>query len=119
MQKRLATQATMVGVNGDFSRIRDGKPSGIMLRDGVLVTPPNSQRSSLGIALDGALDVRRVRFLGTWRGTGQRRSVNEFNDAPGKNGICAVHVRLGPLDTACPGLCRCRARAVPRLGSER
>jgi phosphodiester glycosidase/flagellar hook capping protein FlgD len=87
MQKRLASQATMVGVNGDFSRIRDGKPSGIMLRDGVLVTPPNSQRSSLGISLDGALDVRRVRFLGTWRGTGQRRSVNEFNDAPGKNGI--------------------------------
>ena len=87
MQRRLTTQATMVGVNGDFSRIRDGKPSGIMLRDGVLVTPPNSQRSSLGIALDGALDVRRVRFLGTWRGTGQRRSVNEFNDAPGKNGL--------------------------------
>ena len=87
MQKRLTSQATMVGVNGDFSRIRDGKPSGIMLRDGVLVTPPNSQRSSLGIALDGALDVRRIRFLGTWRGTGQRRSVNAFNDAPGKNGI--------------------------------
>ncbi len=48
MQRRLASQATMVGVNGDFSRIADGKPSGILLRDGVLVTPPNGQRSSAG-----------------------------------------------------------------------
>ena len=87
MQRRLAGQATMVGVNGDFSRIADGKPTGILIRDGVLVTPPNGQRSSVGIGLDGMLDVRRVKFFGTWRGTGQRRALNDFNDAPGKNGI--------------------------------
>jgi exopolysaccharide biosynthesis protein len=90
MQKRLAGQATMVGVNGDFSRIADGKPSGILLRDGVLVTPPNGQRSSTGVGLDGMLDIRRVKFLGTWRGTGQRRALNQFNDAPGKNGIALL-----------------------------
>ena len=87
MQKRRASQATTVGINGDFSRIADGKPSGITLRDGVLVTPPYGQRSSAGVTLDGLLDVRRVRFFGTWRGAGQRRSLNELNDAPGKNGI--------------------------------
>lgn len=88
MQRRLTTQATaMVGVNGDFSRFADGKPSGIFLRDGVLVSPPNSQRSSVGVALDGTLDVRRVKFFGTWRGTGQRRSLTMFNETPGKNGI--------------------------------
>ena len=87
MQRRLAGQATMVGVNGDFSRIADGKPTGILIRDGVLVTPPNGQRSSVGIGLDGMLDIRRVKFFGTWRGTGQRRALNDFNDAPGKNGI--------------------------------
>jgi exopolysaccharide biosynthesis protein len=87
MQRRLSGQATMVGVNGDLSRFADGKPSGIFLRDGVLIAPPNSQRSSAGFGLDGTLDVRRVRFLGTWRGSGQRRSLNVFNDAPGKNGI--------------------------------
>jgi len=87
MQRRLASQATMVGVNGDFSRIADGKPSGVLLRDGVLVTPPNGERSSVGVGLDGTLDVRRVRFFGTWRGTGQRRALNDFNDSPGKNGI--------------------------------
>ena len=87
MQRRLSSQATMVGVNGDFSRIADGRPTGILIRDGVLVTPPNGQRSSVGIGLDGTLDVRRVKFFGTWRGTGQRRALNDFNDAPGKNGI--------------------------------
>jgi hypothetical protein len=87
MQRRLGSQATMVGVNGDFSRFADGNPSGILLRDGVLVAPPNSQRSSAGFGLDGALDVRRIAFRGTWRGTGQRRAVNEFNDLPGKNGL--------------------------------
>jgi len=87
MQRRLAGEATMVGINADYSRIADGKPSGITLRDGVLVTPPNGQRSSVGVGLDGMLDIRRVRFLGTWRGTGQRRALNDFNDVPGKNGI--------------------------------
>ena len=47
---------------------RDGRPSGIFLRDGVLATPPNAGRSSVGIVLDGTLDVRKVRFRGTWRG---------------------------------------------------
>lgn len=53
----------------------------------MLVTPPNRQRSSLGIGLDGTLDVRRVSFRGTWRGAGQRRALTDFNDFPGRNGI--------------------------------
>ena len=87
MQKRLSTQATSVGVNGDYFAPSDGRPSGILLRDGVLATPPNSARSSSGITLDGLLDVRRVRFSGTWRGTGQRRALNFLNKVPGTNGI--------------------------------
>ena len=87
MQKRLVTQSTSVGVNGDFFARADGRPSGITLRDGVLVTPPNPARSSVGVQLDGTLDVRRVGFRGTWRGTGQRRSINFLNKEPGRNGI--------------------------------
>ena len=87
MQRRLSTQATSVGVNGDFFSPSDGRPSGIMLRDGVLVTTPNPARSSVGVQLDGTLDVRRVSFRGTWRGTGQRRAINFFNKAPGRNGL--------------------------------
>ena len=87
MQRRLSTQATSVGVNGDFFTLADGRPSGITLREGVLVTPPNGGRSSLGVALDGLLDIRRVSFRGTWRGLGQRRAVNFLNRAPGANGM--------------------------------
>ncbi|CAN5267968.1 hypothetical protein BH20ACT13_BH20ACT13_01200 [soil metagenome] len=87
MQRRVASQGTVVGVNGDLFAWADGRPSGILLRDGVLVSPPNGQRSSAGVTLDGTLDVRRIKFFGTWRGGGQRRALNEFNKAPGKNGI--------------------------------
>jgi len=87
MQRRLTTQATSVGVNGDYFSLTDGRPSGILLRDGVLATPPNPSRSSAGVTLDGLLDVRKVRFLGTWRGNGQRRALNFLNKAPGTNGI--------------------------------
>lgn len=103
MQRRLASQATMVGVNGDFSRFADGNPSGILLRDGVLIAPPNSKRSSAGFGLDGTLDVRRVRFLGTWRGSGQRRSLNVLNDAPGKNGIALFTSEYGRATPRLPG----------------
>jgi Phosphodiester glycosidase/FlgD Ig-like domain len=87
MQRRLVTQATSVGVNGDFFSPADGRPSGIMLRDGVLVTPPNPSRSSVGVQLDGILDVRKVSFRCTWRGLGQRRAINFFNRPPGRNGL--------------------------------
>jgi Phosphodiester glycosidase/FlgD Ig-like domain len=103
MQRRLVTQATSVGVNGDFFSPADGRPSGIMLRDGVLVTPPNSSRSSVGVQLDGMLDVRRVSFRGTWRGTGQRRPVNFFNKPPGRNGISLFTSDWGSATPRIPG----------------
>ncbi|HEU5263022.1 MAG TPA: phosphodiester glycosidase family protein [Gaiellaceae bacterium] len=96
MQRRQSTQATSVGVNGDYFSLADGRPSGILLHDGVLATPPNSSRSSAGITLDGLLDVRKVRFLGTWRGTGQRRALNFLNKAPGTNGISLFTPDWGP-----------------------
>ena len=95
MQRRIATQGTVVGVNGDLFAWADGRPSGILLRDGVLVSPPNGQRSSAGISLDGTLDVRRVKFFGTWRGGGQRRALNDFNKTPGKNGIALFTADYG------------------------
>ena len=87
MQRRSSSTSTSVGVNGDYFTLADGRPSGITLRDGMLITPPISSRSSAGVTLDGLLDVRRVSFRGTWRGLGQRRSVNFLNKAPGSNGF--------------------------------
>jgi hypothetical protein len=103
MQKRLSSQATSVGVNGDYFAPSDGRPSGIFLRDGILATPPNSARSSAGITLDGLLDVRRVSFRGTWRGTGQRRALNFLNKAPGSNGISLFTPDWGTSTPRVPG----------------
>ena len=86
MQKRLTPTATMVGVNADFYA-GSGRPSGVLMRDGIVDSPPFGDRSSLGIAAAGALDVRRVEFFGTWRGLGQRRSLNDVNQVPGANGV--------------------------------
>jgi hypothetical protein len=103
MQKRLAGQATSVGVNGDYFASADGRPSGILLRDGVLAAPPNTARSSAGITLDGLLDVRRVSFRGTWRGSGQRRALNFLNKAPGTNGISLFTAEWGASTPRVPG----------------
>jgi hypothetical protein len=103
MQRRLASQATSVGVNGDYFAPSDGRPSGIFLRDGILATPPNPARSSAGVTLDGLLDVRRVSFRGTWRGTGQRRALNFLNKAPGTNGISLFTPDWGTSTPRIPG----------------
>ena len=53
MQKRLATAATAAGVNGDYFTFATGRPSGILLRDGQLVTPPNTRPRERGVMTDG------------------------------------------------------------------
>lgn len=48
MQRRLAPQATLVAVNGDLAGA-DGRPAGILLRDGALDHTPAPGRSSAGV----------------------------------------------------------------------
>ena len=103
MQRRLSTQATTVGVNADFYASKKGGPSGIFMRDGVLVSAPNANRSSAGITLDGLLDVRRVRLFGTWRGLGQRRAINVLNERSGENGISLFTPDWGATTPRAPG----------------
>ncbi|MHB1242176.1 MAG: phosphodiester glycosidase family protein [Gaiellaceae bacterium] len=102
MQKRLSSGATMVGVNGDFYA-DSGRPSGVLMRDGVVESPPYGDRSSIGVAPEGALDIRRVEFFGTWRGLGQRRTLNDLNQAPGPNGISLFTPSYGAATPAQPG----------------
>ncbi len=119
MQRRLAAGATTVGVNGDFFSSKQGGPSGILLRDGVLVSAPSSNRSSTGITLDGTLDVRKVKLFGTWRGLGQRRAVNSLNEPPAANGMASLHRRLGREDARDPGGARSGPLPVSRHDAER
>jgi len=72
MQQRLAAEATVVGVNGDYYNVDLGFPSGIVMRDGALHGRPNPSRASLGIGLDGILRLDRIEFSGSWAiGTGE------------------------------------------------
>jgi hypothetical protein len=87
MQRRVSSRATTAGVNGDFFSAETGHPSGMFMRDGVLVTRPESSRSSLGIAFDGTHLVDRIRFAGRWSVPGfsahRYRSLNRPLSEPG------------------------------------
>ena len=103
MQKRLSPTATMVGVNGDLFEWESGRPSGVLMRDGIVESPPFGDRSSVGVTAEGLLDVRRVEFFGTWRGLGQRRTVNDMNEAPGTNGVSVFTPSYGATTPSLPG----------------
>ena len=103
MQKRLSSAATMVGINGDLFHFETGRPSGVLIRGGVVASPPYGDRSSVGVTVDGGLDVRRIEFFGTWRGLGQRRAVNDMNEAPGVNGVSLFTPSYGPSTPSLPG----------------
>ncbi len=104
MQKRLSAGATMVGINGDFFNLATGRPSGVLLRDGIVDSPPYGDRSSVGLTSDGTLDVRRIEFFGTWRGLGQRRAINDLNQLPGPNGVSLFTPSYGPATPAQAGV---------------
>jgi hypothetical protein len=103
MQKRLATTATSAGVNGDYFTFATGRPSGIFLRDGQLVTPPNTGRASAGITTDGRLDVRRATFVGSWRGLTATRTIRGLNAPPGADGSSLYTEAYGDATPALPG----------------
>ena len=120
IEKRMSAQASaVVGINGDYYSFRDGRPSGILMRDRVLVSAPEPGRSSAGITLDGLLDVRKTKLSSSWQGVGPRRPVAAFNEAPGPNDVAlftsdwgsatppipgALAVVLSPFPAASPGV---------------
>jgi hypothetical protein len=103
IEKRTAAGATSVGVNADLFTWSTGHPSGIFMRDRVLEATPHSGRSSVGIADDGTLDVRRIEFFSTWRGFGQRRPLTAFNQVPDKNGVALYTPAWGRATPVQPG----------------
>ncbi|HET7129536.1 MAG TPA: phosphodiester glycosidase family protein [Gaiellaceae bacterium] len=83
LQRDLAATATTAGIEGDFFRAADSRPSGIWISNGLVVQPPLASRSSIGIDASGMLRVQRERLFGTWQGTGQRRTLTGLNEPPG------------------------------------
>jgi Phosphodiester glycosidase/FlgD Ig-like domain len=103
IEHRLGNDGTAVGINGDYFSFRDGHPSGILMRNGALVSPPNGGRSSLGIGLDGTLDVERERLSGSWQGLGQRRALTGLNAPPAANGASLFTSDWGGSTPSLPG----------------
>jgi hypothetical protein len=103
MEVRLRPTATAAGVNGDYFAFATGKPSGVLMRDAQLVAPPNPGRASAGIRSDGALDVRRVAFAGTWRATVTARPLGALNATPAANGVALYTDAYGQSTPSLPG----------------
>ncbi len=103
MQKRLGSSAVTAGVNGDYFTIATGRPSGVLIRDGVLVSPPRSARSSAGVTSDGRLDIRKVSFFGSWQGSGEKHPVTGFNQVPEPGQVALFTDTYGPTTPLVPG----------------
>jgi hypothetical protein len=82
MQRRLSSTAATAGINGDYFALATGRPSGVVMTDGALISPPNANRASAGITTDGSLDVRRVAFAGTWVAGAGQHTISTLNAAP-------------------------------------
>ena len=102
MQRSVSSSATVAGVNGDLFAWADGRPSGMLMRSGVLESPPHADRSSVGIVGDGTLRVDRIAFAGQWKGTGQRRPLR-LNQPPVANGVSIFTPSWGPATPAGTG----------------
>jgi hypothetical protein len=118
MEKSVSDQATVVGTNGDLFNWTDGHPTGMVMQDGVLKTPPYRNRSSIGVTNTGNLLVQRVAQYGFWQGLGSRRTLS-LNKTPVGDGTTiftpawgaktpvvqgAVETVLEPYPPAVPGV---------------
>jgi hypothetical protein len=75
LSSRVAAGTTTLAIDGDYFDRRTGAPNGILMQNGVLESPPNPGRSSLGITGDGTLTTARLSLAGIWQGSGQRRTL--------------------------------------------
>jgi hypothetical protein len=99
MQRRVSTEATVAGVNGDLFSWGDGHPTGGLIRGGILDRGPADFRSTIGVDTDGLLRVERVRLAGSWQGSGQRRILG-INEPPRPNRTTLYTRAWGPRTPA-------------------
>ena len=112
IQQRWSQGATVAGVNGDRFAT-NGRPSGILVRDGQLQHSPGDSRSSIGFDSGGNLRVERVRLLPTWQGTGQRQNLAAVNNSPSSSGTSLYTPAWGPVTPAAPGSLEVVLRPFP------
>ena len=102
MEKAVSDQATVVGTNGDLFNWNDGHPTGIVLQDGIIKSPPYRDRSSIGFGADGTLNVARVALFGYWQGLGSRHPL-QVNRTPRGDGTSLYTPAWGARTPSVPG----------------
>jgi hypothetical protein len=112
IQQRVSQLATVAGVNGDRFAA-NGRPSGILMRNGALEHSPGASRSSIGFDSGGNLLVERVRLLPTWQGTGQRQNLAAVNNSPSSSGTSLYTPAWGPATPVAPGSVEVVLRPFP------
>jgi hypothetical protein len=103
IEKDVSSTATVAGVNGDWTSGADAHPAGILMSAGALLHTPDPVRTSIGVDGTGALQLARVRFFGTWQGTGQRRPLNGVNQPAASGGVVLFTPTYGASVPAVPG----------------
>jgi hypothetical protein len=113
MQKEVSGTATVAGVNGDLFNFKDGHPSGMLMQNRVLQSPPYRFRSSVGIGPNGKLNVQRVSFYGYWQGLGQRRPLTGLNQPPRGDGTSLFTPYWGASTPRIPGVAEAVLKPFP------
>jgi exopolysaccharide biosynthesis protein len=86
MERRVSSQMTAIGVNGDFFNWIGGWPSGLLMRGGTVEHQPADNRSAVGIDSAGNLHVDKVPFNASWWGFSTiRYPVGRLNEPPHAN----------------------------------
>ena len=114
IQQRLASAATVVGVNGDVAN-GEGVPAGVVIQSGALVADANAKRSSIGVDAGGTLRVERLALFATWQGRGQRRPLIGVNRRPGPNGASLYTSAWGAATPAEPTAVDAVVASLPLL----
>jgi hypothetical protein len=113
MEKDASATSTVAGVNGDLFNFKDGHPSGMLMQNKVLQSPPYRFRSSVGIGADGKLTVQRVGFFGYWQGLGQRRPLTGLNQPPRGDGTSLFTPSWGAATPRIPGVAEAVLQPFP------
>jgi Phosphodiester glycosidase/FlgD Ig-like domain len=116
IEQDVSARATVAGINGDLFSTTDGHPAGIFMSGGVLEHPPLATRSSIGVDSSGALQVARVKFFGTWQGTGQRRTLNGLNQVPAPGQVVLLTPSFGPKAPPIAGSAEVVLQSFPAAG---
>lgn len=112
IQRRLSPVATVAGVAGDYGTTT-GVPLGLVLRAGAIQKGPLPSRVSAGIDATGTLRAAKVQLLGTWQGSGPRRSLSLVNGAPTANQLALFTPAWGPTTPAASGTVEVVLRPFP------